>query len=187
MWTAILAASAAILGSMTAGFFNVAIQRGARKTDSARWAREYEQKRSDRLYDQRVRVYTDFLDEASNAFGYESTKVTAKYQQVKQDADKSVAPKTPHIEILARATVADSPEFNQLATMRMSRTKRTVEMLTESADVKEAAEDMWKLLLSMISLDGSDSEVNDKFFTIYRNYGKAASRFTRAVHIELTR
>lgn len=185
MWTAILAASAAIVGSVTAGLFNLAIQRGARTVDNDRWAHDSEQRRRDRLYDQRLRSYTVFLDESSNALGYESFKVLAKYRQAKSNAEQPLTTSSSYIEILARSDAPDAAGFNESAVMRMSRARRAVDMLTESADVKEAAEKMTVLLREMIALNSGDPEINEKFFAIYSKHGEASDTFVRAAHVEL--
>lgn len=187
MWTAILAAGAAILGSITAGVFNLAIQRGSRSADTDRWTRELDARRHDRLYDQRLQTYTEFLNESSNALGYESCRVLEKYKQVNLPDNKPLTVTSPHIEILARAETFHPSEFSQFSFMKMSRARRAVEMLTESTAVKSSVATLWTLLIEMISLKSDDPEINEKFFAIYSNHGDTTDQFTRAAHAELTR
>src|ERR1043165_8725479 len=68
--TAIITASAAILGVAVSGIFTVISQWQARTSDRLKWEREALERSRTRFHAERLEAYTNFLAAQANAHGY---------------------------------------------------------------------------------------------------------------------
>jgi hypothetical protein len=176
--TAVIAACAAIAGGMLTSLFALKMQREARNAEERRWALEATERRLERFQGERLSAYTEFLAEASNAFGYQSAQMVERCKGFDQSA-RVVSAGVLHLQRF------EHPDFNKDAPRRMLRRHSTVMMVAESAHVRAAADGIVKAFFKQVAIDDRAVDLNEQFFAIAAEWGKLHSEFSDAARAEL--
>lgn len=174
--TVAVPAVAAILGGVVTGAFGLLVQRGARRAEQGRWGLEAEERRNTRSYENRLRAYTDFLAEASNAMGYELNKIIERHEG-------SEAPSV----LVDQAMRQDHPEFNREAVRRMTRSQGIVMMVATSEEVVSSSAALMDAVLKIATVGDVGLNWNERMSALIHAQGNAAARFREAAQTDLAR
>jgi hypothetical protein len=133
------------------------------------------------FHETRLRTYTDFLDEVSNAMGYQLHQAIHKNGQPAEEA-KGLGDLT-EADLAAGVQIppAEHPEFNQDAPRRMLRLQHVVMMLASSPDMRSAATDLVYSVLLLAAVPGDDPNRSERLMELVTRQGQASDRFIAAV------
>lgn len=170
----IIPACAAIAGTAVAGLFAAWTQRAARAADQARWDRENRA----RFHETRLKAYTEFLEQASNA-----TRVILD-RAIERHGQPAEPDKLAGLTVTVNQT-DEGPEFNRDAPRRMTRRQNVVMMLTSSADVRDAATKLVNGIISIAAVPIDDPNWNGRLMEILTRNAMVHDRFVAAARAEL--
>jgi hypothetical protein len=178
LWSAVIAATAAILGAAVAGAFTVISQRLARTTDRLRWERESDERRRTRFHDECVAIYADFVESAALALG-SLLRVAAKHHG---DTVLAEIPAVPRFELLRESNfLAETDDGPRRMGLQLTRVT-----LLASPEVRQAAKAVSDAVYAIMIVPRDDPQWNARLNVVLQRYSEAVQEFEQAAGAELT-
>ncbi|MGP3914344.1 hypothetical protein [Nonomuraea sp. 10N515B] len=177
MVIAVIAAGAALLGSLLTGGFALLTQRLIRKAAEQKTQQEIQDRDRTRFHEARREVYADFLAAVSDAAGTLSHGAMERQRAAGHPADESA----PQLRPLVGQFGPDAP-------MRMTRQQAIVSMLSGSPKVREASGALVTSVLGFLFVEPSSdhAEWNRALMATFHQQREAYYRFVEAANEELT-
>lgn len=176
--SALIGAGAVILGGLGTGLFAVWNQRANAEAERERWEREAEERQRTRFHEKRLAAYEELLAWSANAFAYFSHQAIQRHE-ARPDAEAAAVVRS------ALDSSSAHPQFDKDASRQMMRSRTTVFLLTEAAEVRSAAHELVKAVMAVEALVHDDPNWNTQLAGVAARFSAATQRFQDAAAADL--